>query len=381
MFSNNYFIFLFFLFSCTFKSYCSFFINIQFGNPFKISKKEINKKIEYKLSKENVEIVRKINGFYGMIGPDINISTVNTLYDLFTGDGNIQGIFFDNGELTYIKKFIRTEKLLYEEMNGRIPNHWIVTFLFMVLEKIGILPNMMGMANTALLNIENNTYALFERDLPYLLDIDYNKKNIKDKFEEIGFNVPLTYHYLTQSSDLESLTKNLSTFVAKPAHMSFCDNVFIKYKKDFEIENLNSLNDCLNMSTQREEESDMLKNCDRGIIIEEYVNVVYELKVFVVFGEPVVGDLRIGPYENHTIDFIGENNQYLNWSKEYHLISELAKSLKVDYFRVDFLYDGNKLYACECAFMPSTVLPPDIEYHISNKLRMPYLKYYYPNLC
>ena len=43
-----------------------------------------------------------------MIGPDVNTSTITTLYDLFTGDGNIQGIFFDNGELTYTKNFVRT---------------------------------------------------------------------------------------------------------------------------------------------------------------------------------------------------------------------------------------------------------------------------------
>jgi carotenoid cleavage dioxygenase-like enzyme len=178
MFSIYKYLFLFSFSFSIFELGNTFFLNIQFGNPFRIAKKEINKKIEYNLPKRDSDIIKKLNGFYGMIGPDVNTSTINTLYDLFTGDGNIQGIFFDNGELTYTKNFVRTEKLLYEEVNGRIPNHWVITFLFMTLEKTGLLPNMMGMANTAILNIENNTYALFERDLPYLLDIDYNKKNI-----------------------------------------------------------------------------------------------------------------------------------------------------------------------------------------------------------
>ena len=43
----------------------------------------------------------------------------------------------------------------------------------------------MGMANTAILNVKNdniyssNNYALFERDYPYLLDIDFKNKDVK----------------------------------------------------------------------------------------------------------------------------------------------------------------------------------------------------------
>lgn len=234
MFSKH----MFFLPLCllfSYFQYCeTFFLNIQFGKPFKIAKKEINKKIEYNLPKSDADIVKKINGFYGMIGPDVNISTVNTLYDLFTGDGNIQGMFFDNGELTYIKNFIRTDKLLYEEINGRIPNHWLVTFLFMALEKTGLIPNMMGMANTAMLNIENNTYALFERDLPYLLDIDYKKKcintikkvNIKGLSHFSGHSKyvdnkieTIDYHILTKSIDYFQLNKSFNVLKRRAIYM------------------------------------------------------------------------------------------------------------------------------------------------------------------
>ena len=234
MFSKHmYFLPLYLLFS--YFQYCeTFFLNIQFGKPFKISKKEINKKITYNLPNHDADMIKKINGFYGMIGPDVNISTVNNLYDLFTGDGNIQGIFFDNGELTYIKNFIRTDKLLYEEINGRIPNHWIINFLFIVLEKTGLIPNMMGMANTAMLNIENNTYALFERDLPYLLDIDYNNKcintikkvNIKGLSHFSGHSKyvnnkieTIDYHILTKSIDYFQLDKSFDVLTKRAIYM------------------------------------------------------------------------------------------------------------------------------------------------------------------
>jgi carotenoid cleavage dioxygenase-like enzyme len=46
-------------------------------------------------------------------------NNLDNLYDLFTGDGVIQGVFFEKGELTFVKHFVRTEKLEYEEKNGK----------------------------------------------------------------------------------------------------------------------------------------------------------------------------------------------------------------------------------------------------------------------
>ena len=41
-----------------------------------------------------------------------------------------------------------------------------------VIRYMGMFPNVFGLANTAFLNTNNNTYALYERDKPYLIDID-----------------------------------------------------------------------------------------------------------------------------------------------------------------------------------------------------------------
>jgi hypothetical protein len=218
----------------------------------------------------------------------------------------------------------------------------------------------------------------------------YNKYNNKLKFIEFGFDVPELYFYTKDKCDLEPILSNLKTFVVKPAHFSESVDVFIKKNINQKIDygylntKLNERIDISDKGNWRRSPIGMdinWKDTERGIIVEEYINVIYELKVFVIFGEPVIGDLRTGNLELHTVNFIKKENSYLNWNKEYELIKSFAESLKIDFFRIDFLYDGNKLYASELTFMPATYLPESIEQLIANKLRMPYLKFYYPQFC
>lgn len=54
-----------------------------------------------------------------------------------------------------------------------------MTVLYMALSKMNMLPNVMGLANTALMNIEYKLYALFEQDLPYELNLDFEKQGNK----------------------------------------------------------------------------------------------------------------------------------------------------------------------------------------------------------
>ena len=155
-----------------------FFIRYPFGPKFSIKDKETRKKIDYILPPDKQEIINKINGLYALIGPDINMKEVSTLFDLFIGDGIIQSVFFNKGELTYIKHYVRTEKLLYEEENGKMPKNALCQMFFVLLNKLGLFPNTLGLANTAILNIKNKAYALYERDSPYLLDIDFASSQI-----------------------------------------------------------------------------------------------------------------------------------------------------------------------------------------------------------
>ena len=201
----------------------------------------------------------------------------------------------------------------------------------------------------------------------------YNKNNIKKEFIQTGFNTPELYLYTQNEISLTDLSK-YNTYVVKPAHMSWSDHVYINSV------NIDDINSCLHKETNRDEPL-MLKQCEKGIIVEEFINNVYELKVFVLWGCPFIADLRTGSTEFSRQDFITKDNDYLNWDKEFDLIEKFAEKIKIDFFRIDFLYDGNKLYASECAFMPSTILPDWVTELILSHWRKPYYKFYYPYLA
>jgi carotenoid cleavage dioxygenase-like enzyme len=123
--------------------------------------------------------IDKINGFYGLVGPNVDISKTNTLFELFTGDGIIQGVFLENGEINEISHIIQTEKIKYERQNGKFLNNMMLLPMYMFLNKMGMIPNIMGLANTAFLQIENKKYVLFERDLPYEITLDFERKRVE----------------------------------------------------------------------------------------------------------------------------------------------------------------------------------------------------------
>lgn len=122
--------------------------------------------------------IKQINGFYGLAGPDVNISKIKSLYELFTGDGIVHGIFLENGEITQVSHKIQTEKIKYENEHGKFINHVLLHPLYMFLNKIGLLPNTMGLANTAIMKVLNRFFVLFERDLPYEINVDFQNKTV-----------------------------------------------------------------------------------------------------------------------------------------------------------------------------------------------------------
>lgn len=130
--------------------------------------------INKKLSK-----IDNIDGFYGLVGPNIDISKTNTLFELFTGDGIIQGVFLENGEINEISHIIQTEKIKYERQNGKFLNNMMFLPMYMFLNKMGMIPNVMGIANTAFLQIETRKFVLFERDLPYEISLDFERKRVE----------------------------------------------------------------------------------------------------------------------------------------------------------------------------------------------------------
>lgn len=226
---------LIFLLLFIFSKNISSFINIHFGPSIKIDFKNLNSNVEYKVSNEDKKIINKINGFYGLIGPDVDKNNVKTLYDLFTGDGVIQGLFFDKGNVTFVNHFIKTDKLLYEDKNGKIPQNTITLIFFMIMNKINLLPNLMGMANTALLNIENKIYALFERDYPYLIDVNFKNKTL-NTVKKVLLN-KLTH--FSAHSKYNNITKVIETIDYNVIQNSIS---YYTMNSDFKIINSTSVN-------------------------------------------------------------------------------------------------------------------------------------------
>ncbi len=194
----------------------------------------------------------------------------------------------------------------------------------------------------------------------------YNKYKVKIFFEKHDLNVPKLYFYTSIEQNIEHILSNHKEYVAKPAHMSESDGIFINESDHTKVNK--SLNDSIKKQA-RITEPKMMKETEKGILIEEYIEYDYEFKVFVLYGCPILGDLRNGPKEWHRIDIIDKDNKYFNWDKEYEICKEIAKELRIDFFRIDFFYSKkeDKFYAGEMAFRPSTLLGGKIEKYIMNK--------------
>ena len=161
-----------------FFSTISGFLRLPLGSPFNIQTNEIKRDIPLDLDGPDLEIVRQINGVYGLMGPDLNISDVRDLYHLFTGNGIVQACFFDRGELKFVKKYVRTDKIEYEQCYGKVLHHKLVHMIFYILNKVNVLPDIFGLANTALVKMGGRHFALYERDRPYEMMFDFKKKTV-----------------------------------------------------------------------------------------------------------------------------------------------------------------------------------------------------------
>jgi carotenoid cleavage dioxygenase-like enzyme len=162
----------------------------------------ITRKVETQnLNTKETELLKKINGFYGLIGPDINVKKTKRLIDLFMGNGIVQGVFIENGDITFVKNYIQTEKHIIEKF---IKNPFIHSF------PKKMFPNMLGVANTAFFRFNNNTYVLFERDHPYKININFNEKKIetigKHTIEEVShFSAHSKIRYTNDHSYIETI--------------------------------------------------------------------------------------------------------------------------------------------------------------------------------
>jgi len=139
----------------------------------------------------------KISGFYGLIGPNIDKKTTTTLFDLFTGDGIIHGVFIEDGEIFPVKYLIETDKIKYEKKhNNKFSKNYMMMMIYMMLYEMKLLPNVLGLSNTAFLDnnvkIDENrkiVMTTFERDKPYEIKLDFKNKQI-ETISKVNINIP-----------------------------------------------------------------------------------------------------------------------------------------------------------------------------------------------
>jgi hypothetical protein len=206
------------------------------GKPFSFKSTskiiDITKPIPYNNNYENV--IKKIDGFFGVIGPNLNISATKTLYQLLMGNGIINGVFISNGNITYIKRFIKTDKLLNEEIKASLDIFKLIKYQK---ENRNILfPNILGVANTALFTTGNNLYALHEMDLPYQLNINFTTKNIEtlnrvniNKMNHFSAHSKF-YNRVIETIDYKLLEKKLSYYqLTKDFKILLQKNIKMKY--------------------------------------------------------------------------------------------------------------------------------------------------------
>jgi hypothetical protein len=249
-----------------------------------------------------------INGFYGLIGPKINITKKLSLYDLFTGDGVIQGVFINHGNLVWQEHTIQTEKIKYERIFGKMSKSVFLLPLMLALHHLHIIPNVLGLANTAILNVNNRTYSLFERDLPYELSVNYSNAEI----QTIGKRVIQGIHCFSGHSKYHPDTGIISTleydYIRKTVNIYQLDTEFRTiHKKTIQTTYLPITHDYLVYG----DHSECLLFCDSPFVIQGHL---------ILHGKiPIVLDHALPTYI-HTYNFTdGTHNTYLISERGYYI--------------------------------------------------------------
>ena len=249
-----------------------------------------------------------INGFYGLIGPKINITKKLSLFDLFTGDGVIQGVFINQGNVIWQDHTIQTEKIKYERIFGKMSKSVFMLPFMLALHHLHIIPNVLGLANTAILKVENRTYSLFERDLPYELSVDHSKREI----QTIGKRVIQGIHCFSGHSKYHADMGIISTmeydYIHKTVNIYQLDMEFQTiHKKTIQTTYLPITHDYLVYG----DHSECLLFCDSPFVIQGHL--ILQGKI------PIVLDHALPTYI-HTYNFTdGTHNTYRISERGYYV--------------------------------------------------------------
>jgi len=168
----------------------------------------------FRLSFQKRDPFSEISGFYGLMGPDVKMKTVPSLFDLFMADGLVQGVFFDKGEILFMKKNVETEKRKQKS-----------PFL-----------NPFDISNTNIVAIDNSYYSFFEHNNPYHLDISFEERTLKTLQKKSVPGVRLFSGHTKYNPFLKRITTLDYNVINKEVHIYSLDSNFSllsKYKIPF----------------------------------------------------------------------------------------------------------------------------------------------------
>lgn len=194
------------------------------------------------LSFSKQDELNEIDGFFGMIGPNIKTSKVKSLFEIFTGDGIINGVFFKKGTITYVQHLIQTEKMQHETRFGKLMMHPVFMPILMFLHNCGLTPNPIGVSNTAFMKTSTRLFTLFERDLPYEIYLDYDKSLVKTLKK---IKTPSIKHFSGHSRFENDRIKTIGykMWEKRVEYREFDDNFILKRSLNFPTDYLPIIHD------------------------------------------------------------------------------------------------------------------------------------------
>jgi len=288
--------------------------NLKFGPRFNVAQKEFRNQINNRVGE-----LSSVRGFYGLIGPDVTVHNKTTLYELFTGDGVVQGAFIDKGKITFQRHLVRTDKLIYEIENGRIPENMAVKMVFMFFNIFNMLPNILGLANTALFNVDDKVMALFERDLPYLLDVNFENKTIETikKMQIPSMNSFSAHSKFSKLRGIQTLDYNV--LKKEINYLELNEKMDIQYKRSIRTKYIPVIHDFLATDSS-------IVVCDAPIIT--HLPFIFENKIPVRFDTNQKTQFHVLRYNDSSIEKYQSDSAFYI----FHYVAGFENNDRIEFF-------------------------------------------------
>ena len=288
--------------------------NLKFGPRFNVAPKEFRNQINNRVGE-----LSNVKGFYGLIGPDVTVHNKTTLYELFTGDGVVQGAFIDKGKITFQRHLVRTDKLLYEIENGRIPENMVIKMVFMFFHVFNMLPNILGLANTAIFKVDDKVMALFERDVPYLLNIDFENKTIETikKMQITLMNSFSAHSKFSKSRGIQTLDYNV--LKKEINYLELNEKMDIQYKRSIRTKYLPVVHDFLATDSS-------IVVCDAPIVVD--IISIFENKIPVRFDTNQKTQFHVLRHNDSIIQkYVADGAFYI-----FHYVAGFENNDRIEFF-------------------------------------------------